>query len=352
MIRTWTSSTVDASPQFSAMYVFGDSLVDHGNNNYLASLAKANYLPYGIDFVEGPTGRFCNGKTIIDFLGELVGLPIIPAFISTLSDEGSIRHGVNYASAAGGIRDDSGRQLGDRFSLYQQVQHFQRTLNQMKNQMGDEEIRRHLAKSLVVMNLGNNDYLNNYLLPSFYNTSSIYKPLEYAEILISTYTTRIMDLHKLGMRKFVIAAVGPLGCMPNQLAAGEAAPGTCVKVVNEIVGLFNVRLRTLIDRLNNMRLTRDTIFVYGNAYDVFYDIFHNSNKYGLAIVDRGCCGSGRYQGEITCLPLQIPCVDRDEYMFWDAYHPTELVNKIFAERAYAGSPADCYPINVKKMARL
>lgn len=54
--------------QVPAMFVFGDSLVDDGNNNYLASIAKANYYPYGIDFFQGPTGRFSNGKTVIDFL--------------------------------------------------------------------------------------------------------------------------------------------------------------------------------------------------------------------------------------------------------------------------------------------
>lgn len=56
-------------PLFSAMFVFGDSLVDNGNNNNLNSIAKANYVPYGIDFPSGPTGRFSNGKTLIDFLG-------------------------------------------------------------------------------------------------------------------------------------------------------------------------------------------------------------------------------------------------------------------------------------------
>ena len=52
-----------------ALIVFGDSLIDSGNNNNLASLAKANYFPYGIDFADGPTGRFCNGYTIVDELG-------------------------------------------------------------------------------------------------------------------------------------------------------------------------------------------------------------------------------------------------------------------------------------------
>lgn len=58
------------SPQVPAMFVFGDSLVDNGNNNYLSSLAKANYYPYGCDFNGGPSGRFTNGRTIVDMLGN------------------------------------------------------------------------------------------------------------------------------------------------------------------------------------------------------------------------------------------------------------------------------------------
>lgn len=66
------SSQVPGQPQVPAMFVFGDSLIDVGNNNYLSSIAKANYYPYGIDFFQGPTGRFCNGKTVIDVLCKSV----------------------------------------------------------------------------------------------------------------------------------------------------------------------------------------------------------------------------------------------------------------------------------------
>lgn len=52
-----------------AMFVFGDSLIDNGNNNNIPSFAKANYFPYGIDFNGGPTGRFCNGLTMVDGIG-------------------------------------------------------------------------------------------------------------------------------------------------------------------------------------------------------------------------------------------------------------------------------------------
>lgn len=57
--------------QFTALFAFGDSLTDNGNNNYfLSSLAKANYVPYGVDFEEGPSGRFSNGRTCLDYIGN------------------------------------------------------------------------------------------------------------------------------------------------------------------------------------------------------------------------------------------------------------------------------------------
>ena len=53
-----------------ANFVFGDSLVDVGNNNYIVSLSKANFVPNGIDFGK-PTGRYTNGRTIVDILGAV-----------------------------------------------------------------------------------------------------------------------------------------------------------------------------------------------------------------------------------------------------------------------------------------
>jgi hypothetical protein len=59
-----------AAPQVPCFFIFGDSLVDNGNNNVIVSMARANYPPYGIDFAGGPTGRFSNGLTTVDVLGE------------------------------------------------------------------------------------------------------------------------------------------------------------------------------------------------------------------------------------------------------------------------------------------
>jgi hypothetical protein len=54
-----------------ALLVFGDSIVDAGNNNDLETLVKSNFPPYGKDFEGGiPTGRFCNGKIPSDIIGR------------------------------------------------------------------------------------------------------------------------------------------------------------------------------------------------------------------------------------------------------------------------------------------
>lgn len=60
---------VAAEPQVPCYFIFGDSMVDSGNNNGLLTAAKANYPPYGIDFPQGVTGRFTNGRTIADIIG-------------------------------------------------------------------------------------------------------------------------------------------------------------------------------------------------------------------------------------------------------------------------------------------
>lgn len=61
-----------SSPLVPALYVFGDSLFDSGNNNFLPTLAKADFPPYGLNFIKGVTGRFTNGRTVADFIGTLI----------------------------------------------------------------------------------------------------------------------------------------------------------------------------------------------------------------------------------------------------------------------------------------
>uniref|UniRef100_A0A0E0DZE9 GDSL esterase/lipase n=1 Tax=Oryza meridionalis TaxID=40149 RepID=A0A0E0DZE9_9ORYZ len=91
-------------------FIFGDSLSDVGNNDYLTkSLARAALPWYGIDFDTGmPNGRFCNGRTVADIVGDKMGLPRPPAFLDPSLDENVIlKRGVNFASGGGGILNET-----------------------------------------------------------------------------------------------------------------------------------------------------------------------------------------------------------------------------------------------------
>lgn len=100
------------------MFVFGSSLVDNGNNNFLKNATtKANFHPYGIDFPLGPSGRFSNGRNAIDVLGELLKLPrLIPPFTDPRTKGARVIRGVNFASGGSGILDQTGS-FRVRFSL-------------------------------------------------------------------------------------------------------------------------------------------------------------------------------------------------------------------------------------------
>jgi phospholipase/lecithinase/hemolysin len=47
-----------------------------------------------------------------------------------------------------------------------------------------------------------------------------------------------------------------------------------------------------------------------------------------------CCGAGNFKGQLLCLPFVTPCSNRSEYVFWDAFHPTEKANGLVAESLY------------------
>ncbi|XP_073279261.1 GDSL esterase/lipase At1g71691-like [Primulina huaijiensis] len=324
-----------------AMFIFGDSLIDNGNNNDMPSFAKANYLPYGIDFNGGPTGRFSNGYTMVDTIAESLGLPLIPAHSVASGDQA--RFGVNYASAAAGILDDTGRNFVGRIPFNQQIKNFENTLDQMTGNLAAEE----LAKCIFFVGVGSNDYLNNYLMPN-YDTKNRYNAQQYADLLVHQYSQQLSRLYNLGARKFVIAGVGLMGCIPSILA--QSRDGTCSQEVNQLVLPFNANAKAMINSLSsNLPGSR---FVYIDIANMFQDLLANARSYGFSVVNRGCCGIGRNRGQITCLPLQTPCPVRRRYIFWDAYHPTEAVNVLFGQSAFNGNADFVYPINIEQLANL
>ncbi|CAA6661134.1 unnamed protein product [Spirodela intermedia] len=319
-----------------------DSLVDNGNNNGIASLARANYAPYGIDFPDGPTGRFSNGKTTTDVVAELLGFDsYIPPFATTRGD--AILTGVNFASAAAGIREETGQQL---------LQNYQSTVSQVVNLLGDENSAAdYLSKCIYTVGMGSNDYLNNYFMPAIYSTSRRYSPEEYADVLVDDYTDQLRTLYNYGARKVAVIGVGQIGCTPNQLAQLSSNGVTCVDRINSAIEIFNRKLISMVDGFNaNLDGAK---FTYIDSYGMFRDVLANPAAYGFDVTNAGCCGVGRNNGQITCLPFQTPCGDRKKYLFWDAFHPSEAGNEVFGRRSYsAGSPTDVHPVDIRRLAQL
>lgn len=72
----------------SVTFIFGDSLAEVGNNNYMQySLAKSNYPWYGVDYSGGQaTGRFTNGRTIGDIICIIYFIPPSFYFFSNVCD--------------------------------------------------------------------------------------------------------------------------------------------------------------------------------------------------------------------------------------------------------------------------
>ncbi|KAK9116399.1 hypothetical protein Sjap_015346 [Stephania japonica] len=391
----------EAVPLTPAMFIFGDSLIDDGNNNYMPTVARANYLPYGID-LGIPTGRFCNGLTVVDYGASLLGLPLIPPYLSPTSKGSKILNGLNYASAAAGILDETGRHYGGRMSFSGQILLFEKTIRYQLPPLFEtqEALSQYLTKSVFIINIGSNDYINNYLLPNIYATSRLYKGEAFADLLIATLTMQISlssklcspgldfadpnsfvlgfidglsvslvsstmpklytsslisnlkdKLYRLGARKMLLVGIGPLGCIPSQLYMRSSTNSNgCVEWVNDLVSLFNDRLVYFSKTMNSTLV--GSSFVYQNIFDVFSDMIKNPSKYGFTVSDQACCGNGRHGGALTCLPLQPSCSNRDEYIFWDSFHPTQAVNKIIADRCYSAFGTDCHPISVYQLAQI
>jgi hypothetical protein len=68
-LSNWEHRACGSSPQVPCLFMFGDSLFDNGNNMVLVTDVKASYLPYGVDFPYGSTGRCSNGLNLADVIG-------------------------------------------------------------------------------------------------------------------------------------------------------------------------------------------------------------------------------------------------------------------------------------------
>ncbi|KAK1382111.1 GDSL-like Lipase/Acylhydrolase superfamily protein [Heracleum sosnowskyi] len=339
---------VRAEPQVPCHFVFGDSLVDNGNNNFLYTQAKVNYPPYGTNFPGGnATGRFSNGENLSDATGKLLGFAnYTPPYVTARGKE--ILQGVNYGSGGAGIRVESGQNLGGRISLDQQLRnHGFTVLRLVALQRNISHTKEYLGKCIYTVAMGSNDYNNNYFMPHHYPTSKMYTPDEYADVLIQQYSQQLESLYDAGARKVAVFGLGLLGCTPAQIYSfGYKNASGCVDKVNDAVALFNERMKPLVDGLNT-NLTHAK-FIYINTTHIAKEY---AGSGGFTVLSTPCCVASLFFGKGQCEPNLHPCSNPQSYIFWDDIHPTEKANKATAERAYmAASPLDSYPMDIRTLA--
>ena len=178
----------------------------------------------------------------------------------------------------------------------------------------------YLNKCLYSVGMGNNDYLNNYFMPKLYSTSYRFTPDQYATILVDQYSQQLRRLYNYGARKVAVFALGKIGCIPFSLATHDTKGSFWVDEMNSAAELFNKRLKLLVDQLN--RDLVDAKFSFLNP-DPPID--------GFTVFAKGCCEVSEIG---QCIPWQIPCSNREEYVFWDSFHPTEAMNRLMANLSY------------------
>ncbi|XP_041007745.1 GDSL esterase/lipase 7-like [Juglans microcarpa x Juglans regia] len=347
------AAMIQSLPLAPALYVFGDSLFDSGNNNLLPTVAKADYLPYGINFAKGVTGRFTNGKTIADFIAEFLGLPYSPPFMSIRRT--TPLTGLNYASGSCGILPETGNLYGKCLNLNEQINLFERTVKSGLERhacmqyfnMSSNELSDYLSKSIFIFSVGSNDYLNNYLEPNVYDTSKRYPPQPFAQFLVDTLGKVFQRLYNLGGRKIIMFEIGPIGCIPSITRKKKHNAGQCVEETNQIVSFFNQRLPAF---LNNLTSTlHGSTFILAQANFLGYDAIINPSKYGLEDSNSPCCTTWA-NGTSGCIPFITPCLHAYKNFFWDAFHLTEAAYSLIATRCFNDSI--CSPFNIKELVRM
>ncbi|KAF3787519.1 GDSL esterase/lipase [Nymphaea thermarum] len=318
-----------------AFFIFGDSSVDVGTNNFLGTLARSDLPPYGRDFdTHKPTGRFCNGRLIVDYLALHMGIPFVPPFLGQSGE-------------------------GQHISLTQQIEQAVDTFQLITLSLGERRANRLVAESIFFLSVGSNDYIHHYLRNAS-GVKSLYLPWGFNQLLISTVKQRLKTLYTMNARRFVVLGLAPLGCTPHFLWEYQSKEGECIKEINDMILEFNFGMRYMIDELN--KELKDAMLIFCDAFLGSEDIMMNHEHYGVSQIDslilisdegfetvtEACCGIGQYGGWIMCISPQMACKNATTHVWWDQFHPTDAVNSILADNIWSGLHANmCHPINLQ-----
>ncbi|CAK7338950.1 unnamed protein product [Dovyalis caffra] len=240
------TTTCHGYSDHAALFIFGDSLYDAGNNNYFNNtIIRANFTPYGETFFKYPTGRASDGRLIPDFIAEYANLPLIPPYLQPGNNR--FIDGANFASiGAGALVETNGGLVID---LQTQLSYFMNMEKQLKQQLGDTEAKKVLSKAVYIFSIGGNDYFAA-LAPNS-TILQLHSRKEYVGMVIGNITTVIKGIHKRGGRKFGFSKMINLGCLPSLRAVKMANTGRsgCMDEATLLTKLHNRALSKTLKEL-------------------------------------------------------------------------------------------------------
>ncbi|PON62539.1 Lipase [Trema orientale] len=333
-----------------AFFIFGDSFLDAGNNNYIntTTLDQANFWPYGETYFKFPTGRFSDGRLVSDFIAEYANLPLIPPFLQP-----GFRHyyaGVNFASSGAGALVETFQ--GSVIDLKTQLRYYKKVETWLRHKLGNVGAEVTLSKAVYLFSIGTNDYMSLFLTNS--TKLKTYSESQYVEMVIGNLTSVIKEIYTIGGRKFGFMNLPTLGCFPGIRIVKQDTNGSCLKEASSLANLHNEALSKLLKKLSK-RLKGFKYSLYDLNNNLKLRINH-PYQYGFKEGKAACCGTGQFRGVFSCggkrkvREFQL-CENSNDYVFWDSYHLTEKVYKQLADQMWggAGNSHTVGPYNLKDL---
>ncbi|KAL9671787.1 hypothetical protein QQ045_009360 [Rhodiola kirilowii] len=259
--------------KITALFLFGDSLFDPGNNQYLNSTSEqgtATTWPYGQTYFKRATGRLSDGRIVPDFVAQFAGLPILPPYLQPVTK--NLTLGTNFASAGAGILSQTNR---GTISLREQLSYFKDVEKKLKDQMGAAATKKLLMDAVYLFSIGGNDYF------SFYTShSKATQPQKHAIVAsVTGNLSQILQVYDIGGRKIGFQNVGALGCLPMMKAMNGKTTNECISGPCELARLHNQALAKVLKNLEAKNSGfNHSIF---NYYDAIYQRTTYPSKYGF-----------------------------------------------------------------------
>ncbi|XP_031121860.1 GDSL esterase/lipase At5g22810-like [Ipomoea triloba] len=322
-------NVINGQPLVPAFILFGDSIVDQGNNNNLETLVKANFPPYGRDYPKHiPTGRFCNGKLASDFTAENLGFNSSPpAYLSHTAKGKHLLTGANFASASSGYYDLTAK-LFNTIPLSTQLEYYKEYQKKVVKLVGKVNATSLINGSVHFVSAGSSDFLQNYFVnPLLFEA---YTPDQFSDILIKSYAKFVQELYELGARKIGVTTLPPIGCVPAAITIFGEGSNKCVKKLNKAAISFNRKLNATSIKLQQ-KLSGLNLVVL-DIYQPLLDLVTHPTDHGFFEARKACCGTGLVETSFLC-NAESPgtCKNATEYVFWDGFHPTQAANQVLSD---------------------